>query len=52
MILDAKDDKNHPLRKLDEAWLIALGASWMGTSEEEIINELYEDIVQRLEQFR
>jgi methylase of polypeptide subunit release factors len=51
MILKAKGDKNHPLRKLDEAWLRALGVIWNGTSEEAHISELYEEIVQRLEQF-
>ena len=51
MILRAKEDKNHPLRKLDEAWLQALGVIWNETSEERHITELYEEIVQRLEQF-
>jgi len=52
MILKAKDNKNHPLRKLDEAWLRALDVSWEGKSEEGLISELYEEIVQRLEQFK
>ncbi len=51
MILKAKGDKNHPLRKLDEAWLQALDVSWKGKSEEELISKLYEEIVLRLEPF-
>ncbi|MFX1466855.1 MAG: class I SAM-dependent DNA methyltransferase [Promethearchaeota archaeon] len=51
MILMVKDDKNHPLRKLDEAWLHALDVSWKDKSEVELISKLYEEIVLRLEPF-
>jgi len=51
MILMAKEDKKHPLRKLDEAWLHALDVSWKGKSEEALICELYNDIVLLLEPF-
>ena len=51
MILKAKGDKNHPLRKLDEAWLQALDVTWKGRSKERLVSELYEDILLRLEPF-
>lgn len=50
-ILKAKEDKNHPLRKLDEAWLRVLDVSWEGKSEKGLVSELYEEIVLRLEPF-
>jgi methylase of polypeptide subunit release factors len=52
MILKVKENKNHPLRKLDEAWLRALDITLSGSSEEELISELYGEIVKKLEQFR
>ncbi len=52
MILEAKSDKNNPLRKLDEAWIQTLGVSWENNSEVELIDELYKDIICRLESFK
>ncbi len=51
MILMAKGDKKHPLRKLDEAWLHALDVSWKGKSKEALICEIYNDIMLLLEPF-
>ena len=51
MILMAKGDKKHPLRKLDEAWLHALDVSWKGKSKETLICEIYNDIMLLLEPF-
>jgi len=52
MILEAKSDKNNPLRKLDEAWIQTWGVSWENNSEVELIDELYKDIICRLEPFK
>ena len=52
MILEAKCDKNNPLRKLDEAWIRTLGVSWENNSEEELLDELYKDVICRLEPFK